>query len=31
MLPASQKVDPRFLIACALVAVMADVRRESHD
>jgi hypothetical protein len=31
MLPASQKVDPRFLIACALVAVMADVSRESHD
>jgi len=31
MLPASQNVDPRFLIACALVAVMADVRRESHD
>jgi len=31
MLPASQKVDPRFLIACALVAVMADVRREGHD
>ena len=31
MLPASQNLDPRFLIACALVAVMADVRRESHD
>ena len=31
MLPASRKVDPRFLIACALVAVMADVSRESHD
>jgi uncharacterized protein YxjI len=31
MLPASQNVDARFLIACALVAVMADVRRESHD
>jgi uncharacterized protein YxjI len=26
--PASQNVDARFLIACALVAVMADVRRE---
>jgi uncharacterized protein YxjI len=29
LLPASQNVDPRFLIACALVAVMADVRREN--
>ena len=31
LLPASQNVDARFLIACALVAVMADVRRESHE
>ncbi len=31
LLPASQNVDARFLIACALVAVMADVRRESRD
>jgi uncharacterized protein YxjI len=31
LLPASQNFDARFLIACALVAVMADVRRESHD
>jgi uncharacterized protein YxjI len=31
ILPAAQDVDARFLIACALVAVMADVRRESHD
>ena len=30
LLPASQNVDSRFLIACALVAVMADVRRERH-
>jgi len=29
--PASQNVDARFLIACALVAVMADVRRESDS
>jgi uncharacterized protein YxjI len=31
LLPASQNFDARFLIACALVAVMADVRRESRD
>lgn len=31
LLPASQKVDARFLIACALVAVMADVGRESDS
>ena len=31
LLPASQNVDARFLIACALVAVMADVRRESDS
>ena len=31
LLPASQNVDARFLIACALVAVMADVRRESRE
>lgn len=31
VLPAAQNVDARFLIACALVAVMADVRRESTD
>jgi hypothetical protein len=31
LLPASQNFDARFLIACALVAVMADVRRESQD
>ena len=31
MLPTSQNFDARFLIACALVAVMADVRRESRD
>ena len=31
VLPAAQNVDARFLIACALVAVMADVRRESND
>ena len=30
LLPASQNVDARFVIACALVAVMADVRRESN-
>ena len=30
-LPASQNVDARFLIACALVAVMADLRRESNS
>jgi hypothetical protein len=30
LLPASQTVDARFLIACALVAVMADVRRENQ-
>jgi uncharacterized protein YxjI len=31
MLPTAQNVDGRFLVACALVAVMADVRRESRD
>jgi uncharacterized protein YxjI len=31
LLPASQNVDPRFLIACSLVAVMADIRRERQD
>jgi uncharacterized protein YxjI len=31
ILPAAQNVDARFLIACALVAVMADVRREGND
>jgi hypothetical protein len=31
LLPTSQNVDARFLIACALVAVMADVRRESDS
>ena len=31
VLPAAQNVDARFLIACALVAVTADVRRESND
>jgi len=31
LLPAAQNVDARFLIACALVAVMADVRRESRE
>jgi uncharacterized protein YxjI len=31
LLPCSQNFDARFLIACALVAVMADVRRESSD
>jgi hypothetical protein len=29
--PSSARVDARFLIACALVAVMADVRREQSD
>ena len=31
ILPTAQNVDARFLVACALVAVMADVRRESSD
>jgi len=31
ILPAAQNIDARFVIACALVAVMADVRRESND
>jgi hypothetical protein len=31
LLPASQNLDARFLIACSLVAVMADLRRESHE
>jgi uncharacterized protein YxjI len=31
LLPASQNVDARFLIACSLVAVMADVRRENQE
>jgi len=31
ILPTAQNVDARFLVACALVAVMADVRRESRD
>jgi hypothetical protein len=29
ILPASQNLDPRFLIACSVIAVMADLRRES--
>ena len=31
ILPSAQNVDARFLIACALVAVMADVRREGNE
>ena len=30
ILPGLQNLDPRFLIACSLVAVMADLRRESN-
>jgi hypothetical protein len=31
ILPVDDPIEPRFAIACALIAMMADLRRESRD